>query len=54
VAYTLPTESTGIPLRSGLQLAAIGIVSALAGYFIGALFHAPITPWYWRQPGLPA
>ena len=36
--------TVGIPSRSGLQLAAIGIVSALAGYFIGALFHAPISP----------
>ncbi|MEP7356888.1 MAG: VIT1/CCC1 transporter family protein [Anaerolineales bacterium] len=34
----------GVPSRSGLQLAVIGIVSALAGYFIGALFHAPVTP----------
>jgi VIT1/CCC1 family predicted Fe2+/Mn2+ transporter len=36
--------TVGVPSRSGLQLAAIGIVSALAGYFIGALFHAPVTP----------
>jgi predicted membrane protein (TIGR00267 family) len=36
--------TVGDPSRSGLQLAAIGIVSALAGYFIGALFHAPVTP----------
>jgi VIT1/CCC1 family predicted Fe2+/Mn2+ transporter len=36
--------TVGVPSRSGLQLAVIGIVSALAGYFIGTLFHAPITP----------
>jgi VIT1/CCC1 family predicted Fe2+/Mn2+ transporter len=36
--------TVGIPSRSGLQLAVIGIVSALAGYAIGALFHAPVTP----------
>jgi vacuolar iron transporter family protein len=36
--------TVGRPLRSGAQMAAIGIVSALAGYFIGALFHAPVTP----------
>lgn len=33
--------TVGRPLRSGLQMAVIGIVSALAGYFIGALFGAP-------------
>lgn len=32
--------TVGRPLRSGLQMAVIGIVSALAGYFIGALFGA--------------
>jgi VIT1/CCC1 family predicted Fe2+/Mn2+ transporter len=36
--------TVGRPLRSGTQMAVIGIVSALAGYFIGALFHAPVTP----------
>jgi VIT1/CCC1 family predicted Fe2+/Mn2+ transporter len=33
--------TVGRPLRSGAQMAVIGIVSALAGYFIGALFSAP-------------
>lgn len=33
--------TVGKPGRSGLQMAVIGIVSALAGYFIGALFGAP-------------
>ncbi len=32
--------TVGRPMRSGLQMAVIGIVSALAGYFIGALFGA--------------
>lgn len=36
--------TVGRPLRSGLQMAVIGIVSALAGYFVGALFRAPVTP----------
>ncbi len=33
----------GHPGRSGLQMALIGTVSALAGYLIGALFSAPAT-----------
>lgn len=36
--------TVGRPLRSGVQMAVIGIVSALAGYAIGALFQAPVTP----------
>ena len=32
--------TVGKPFRSGLQMAIIGMVSALAGYFIGALFGA--------------
>jgi predicted membrane protein (TIGR00267 family) len=32
--------TVGHPMRSGLQMAVIGIISALAGYFIGALFGA--------------
>jgi predicted membrane protein (TIGR00267 family) len=36
--------TVGRPLRSGVQMAVIGIVSALAGYFIGALFQSPVTP----------
>jgi len=34
----------GDPGRSGLEMAAIGTISALAGYLIGALFSAPATP----------
>ncbi len=33
--------TVGNPGKSGLQMAVIGIVSALAGYFIGSLFGAP-------------
>jgi VIT1/CCC1 family predicted Fe2+/Mn2+ transporter len=33
--------TVGRPMRSGLQMAVIGIVSALAGYFIGSLFGGP-------------
>jgi len=36
--------TVGHPGRSGLQMAVIGTVSALAGYFVGALFSAPPTP----------
>jgi VIT1/CCC1 family predicted Fe2+/Mn2+ transporter len=34
----------GHPARSGLEMAVIGTISALAGYLIGALFSAPATP----------
>jgi len=34
----------GHPGRSGLEMAAIGTISALAGYFIGALFSVPAAP----------
>jgi VIT1/CCC1 family predicted Fe2+/Mn2+ transporter len=34
----------GEPVRSGLEMAAIGTVSALAGYLIGSLFSAPPAP----------
>ena len=33
--------TVGAPLRSGVELAVIGLVSALAGYAIGWLFQAP-------------
>jgi VIT1/CCC1 family predicted Fe2+/Mn2+ transporter len=36
--------SVGHPGKSGLEMAAIGTISALAGYLIGALFSAPPTP----------
>lgn len=34
-------QTVGRPGRSGVQMAVIGILSALAGYLIGALFGAP-------------
>jgi vacuolar iron transporter family protein len=34
----------GHPGKSGLELAVIGTLSALAGYFIGALFSSPAAP----------
>lgn len=34
-------QTVGRPGRSGVQMVVIGIVSALAGYLIGALFGAP-------------
>ena len=36
--------TVGHPGKSGLQMAVIGIVSALAGYVVGLLFSAPPTP----------
>jgi VIT1/CCC1 family predicted Fe2+/Mn2+ transporter len=33
--------TVGRPLRSGIEMAVIGIVSALVGYAVGALFNAP-------------
>ncbi|MGQ0604438.1 MAG: VIT1/CCC1 transporter family protein, partial [Anaerolineales bacterium] len=36
--------TVGRPWRSGLEMAVIGIVSALAGYAVGLLFQAPVTP----------
>lgn len=34
--------TTGSIIKSGLEIAVIGTVSALAGYFIGLLFRAPV------------
>jgi len=36
--------TVGHPGKSGAQMAIIGTVSAMAGYFIGALFSVPATP----------
>jgi len=44
VGYLKARMTVGRPGRSGVQMAVIGIVSALAGYAIGALFQAPVTP----------
>jgi predicted membrane protein (TIGR00267 family) len=34
----------GKPLRSGIQMAVIGTVSALAGYVVGLIFKVPAVP----------
>ena len=36
--------TVGHPGKSGVQMAVIGTISALAGYLIGALFSTPTTP----------
>jgi predicted membrane protein (TIGR00267 family) len=36
--------TVGKPLRSGLQIAVIGTVSALVGYVIGLIFKVPVVP----------
>jgi predicted membrane protein (TIGR00267 family) len=36
--------TVGRPGRSGLEMAVIGILSALVGYVVGLLFRAPTTP----------
>lgn len=36
--------TVGKPLRSGLQMAVIGTVSALAGYAVGLIFRVPTAP----------
>jgi vacuolar iron transporter family protein len=36
--------TVGKPLRSGLQMAAIGTISALAGYVVGLVFKVPTVP----------
>jgi VIT1/CCC1 family predicted Fe2+/Mn2+ transporter len=36
--------TVGKPLRSGLQMAVIGTVSALAGYAVGLIFKVPTVP----------
>ena len=36
--------TVGKPLRSGLQMAVIGTISALAGYVVGLIFRVPMVP----------
>lgn len=36
--------TVGRPLRSGIQMAVIGTISALAGYVVGLLFKVPTVP----------
>jgi predicted membrane protein (TIGR00267 family) len=35
--------TVGHPIRSGLELAAIGTLSALVGFAVGAAFHVPVV-----------
>jgi VIT1/CCC1 family predicted Fe2+/Mn2+ transporter len=36
--------TVGKPFRSGLEMAIIGTVSALAGYVVGLIFKVPTVP----------
>jgi VIT1/CCC1 family predicted Fe2+/Mn2+ transporter len=36
--------TTGKPFRSGIQMAVIGTISALAGYAVGLIFKVPTPP----------
>ena len=36
--------TVGKPFRSGLEMAIIGTVSALAGYVVGVIFKVPTVP----------
>jgi vacuolar iron transporter family protein len=36
--------TVGKPLRSGIQMAVIGTISALAGYVVGLIFKVPTVP----------
>jgi predicted membrane protein (TIGR00267 family) len=36
--------TVGKPFRSGMQMAVIGTVSALAGYIVGLIFKVPTVP----------
>jgi VIT1/CCC1 family predicted Fe2+/Mn2+ transporter len=36
--------TVGRPLRSGLQIALIGTISAMVGYVIGLIFKVPTVP----------
>jgi predicted membrane protein (TIGR00267 family) len=36
--------TVGRPFRSGLEMAVIGTVSALAGYVVGLIFKVPTVP----------
>ena len=36
--------TVGRPLRSGMQMAVIGTISALAGYVVGLVFKVPTVP----------
>ena len=36
--------TVGKPIRSGIQMAVIGTISALAGYVVGLIFKVPTVP----------
>lgn len=36
--------TVGKPFRSGIEMAVIGTVSALAGYVVGLIFKVPMVP----------
>ncbi len=36
--------TVGKPFRSGMQMAVIGTISALAGYVVGVIFKVPTVP----------
>ncbi|HEU0295175.1 MAG TPA: VIT1/CCC1 transporter family protein [Anaerolineales bacterium] len=44
VGYYKARVTVGKPLRSGVQMAVIGTVSALAGYVVGLIFKVPTVP----------
>jgi predicted membrane protein (TIGR00267 family) len=44
VGFYKARVTVGKPLRSGLQMAVIGTVSALAGYLVGLIFKVPTVP----------
>jgi predicted membrane protein (TIGR00267 family) len=44
VGFYKARVTVGKPLRSGMQMAVIGTVSALAGYVVGLIFKVPTVP----------
>ena len=44
VGFYKARVTVGKPVRSGVQMAVIGTVSALAGYLVGLIFQAPTVP----------
>jgi predicted membrane protein (TIGR00267 family) len=44
VGFYKARVTVGKPLRSGVQMAVIGTVSALAGYLVGLIFKVPTVP----------
>ena len=44
VGFYKARVTVGRPFRSGLQMAVIGTISALAGYVVGLIFKVPTVP----------